>query len=92
MDMIKANFNFDLTNLEGSACQDMNAGKLLASAFANSTGGDPLQMMDWSDKLMAGQIIELSDQEVEIFVKFIIVTNCFSNLHKRQILKILLND
>jgi hypothetical protein len=92
MRMIKANFNFDLANLDGSVCHEMNAGKLLASAFANSNGGDPLQMMDWSDKLMAGQIIELNDYEVEIFVKFIIVTNSFSNLHKRQLLKILLND
>ena len=90
--MIKANFNFDLANIDGSTAPEGNAGKLLSIAFANSTGGDPLQMMDWSDKLMAGQIIELNDYEVEIFVKFIIVTNCFSNIHKRQILKILLND
>lgn len=90
--MIKANFNFDLANIDGSVESGANAGKLLGTAFANSNGGDPLQMMEWSDKLMAGQIIELDDRGVEIFVKFIIVTNCFSNIHKRQLLKILLND
>lgn len=82
------NFNFHLVGLDGVEIKNGEAGKIIASALANSTKGDPLKYWDWANKLYRGESLDLDPSDVAKLKTFIESDEGFTMLAKAQFFEV----
>ena len=89
---MKIDLNFSLTDLDGNAFENANAGKLVASSLVQQSKGDALKFWDWAVALNKGEVLDLDSSDQETFKNFIKDNENFAIIAKAQILHKLKKD
>ena len=83
---MKIDLNFSLTDLDGNAIENANAGKLVASSLVQQSKGDAFKFWDWAVALNKGEVLDLDSSDQETFKNFIKDNENFAIIAKAQIL------
>jgi len=86
---MKIDLNFNLTDLDGKAIDNTNAGKLVAQTLVQQTKGDALKFWDWAVALNKGEVIDLDSSDQETFKNFVKDSETITIFAKAQILQAL---
>ena len=90
--IMKLNFNFNLTDLDGLPIENANAGKLLANTLAQQAKGDALKFWEWALALNKGEIINLDTSDQTVLKNFIKESDALAILAKGQLLQVFKED
>ena len=84
---MKIDLNFNLSDLDGNAIDNTNAGKLVAQTLVQQTKGDALKFWDWAVALNKGEVIDLDSSDQETFKNFVKDSETITIFAKAQILQ-----
>ena len=89
---MKIDLNFSLTDLDGNAIENANAGKLVASSLVQQSKGDALKFWEWALALNKGEVLDLDSSDQETLKNFIKDSENFAIIAKAQLLKVFKKD
>jgi hypothetical protein len=83
---MKIDLNFNLSDLDGNAIENANAGKLVAQTLVQQSKGDALKFWDWAVALNKGETLDLDSSDQETFKNFVKDSEAITIFAKAQIL------
>lgn len=84
---MKIDLNFNLSDLDGNAIENLNAGKLVAQTLVQGSKGDALKFWDWAVALNKGEVLDLDSSDQETFKNFVKDSETITIFAKAQILQ-----